>query len=558
MQVLNYFTDHFIMSQSYLKFFILWVLLGVGNFVCAQNKEDLSSLQKIVIPEPKLAIVNITGISNMPTDKEYEQEAWFDYSDENFTFKKRILIKAQGATSLAFPKKSFAVTFCDEDWSGDKTVDLRIGNWVKQDAFHFKASWIDTFRGGLAVATAYKLYEDMVQDEPRFAERAGLIDFNSKALCHPDCFPCVVYLNNEFQGIFAWQLKKHRKNFDLDKNNQRQVLFGLTENCFFFNSDTIQWKAIELKNPKVLDIESEEVLQQLVDYGAELKVIIQHQYSALIRNEINKRFDVLSIIDFIIHGLITANNDGFVKNVHFFTYDGVKWFITPYDLDGTFGNNWLNQYQFPADWSYLHSTYDMKEYLRCEPYTWIMNYFFQELTDRYITMRYTGVLSEQNIVSHLIDWNERVGEYYVQEHEKWSDAPSHSEYIINTPWENVDDWTDFYNVVEYSDTVTYEKDDLSSYGFRVWKAKAETKGVRPYCQCGYTDTIERVASWLNRRLYLLDDYFGYDPMQTSFPQKLDFENKSMLNGKLIKNGTVYIRKNGKLYNISGIVVRDSF
>ena len=97
-----------------------------------------------------------------------------------------------------------------------------------------------------------------------------------------------------------------------------------------------------------------------------------------------------------------------------------------------------------------------------------------------------------------------------------------------------------------------------SYGFRVWKAKAETKGVRPYCQCGYTDTIERVASWLNRRLYLLDDYFGYDPMQMSFPQKLDFENKSMLNGKLIKNGTVYIRKNGKLYNISGIVVRDSF
>ena len=557
MQVLNYFTDHFIMLQSYLKFFILWVLLG-GGFVCAQNKKDLSSLQTIVIPEPKLAIVNITGISNMPTDKEYEQEAWFDYSDENFTFKKRILIKAQGATSLAFPKKSFAVTFCDEDWSGEKTVDFKIGNWVKQDAFHFKASWIDTFRGGLAVATAYKLYEDMVQDEPRFPERAGLIDFNSKALCHPDCFPCVVYLNNEFQGIFAWQLKKHRKNFDLDKNNQRQVLFGLTENCFFFNSDTIQWKAIELKNPKVLDIESEEVLQQLVDYGAELKVIIQHQDSALIRNEINKRFDVLSIIDFIIHGLITANNDGFVKNVHFFTYDGVKWFITPYDLDGTFGNNWLNQYQFPADWSYLHSTYDMKEYLRCEPYTWIMNYFFQELTDRYITMRYTGVLSEQNIVSHLIDWNERVGEYYVQEHEKWSDAPSHSEYIINTPWENVDDWTDFYNVVEYSDTVTYEKDDLSSYGFRVWKAKAETKGVRPYCQCGYTDTIERVASWLNRRLYLLDDYFGYDPMQMSFPQKLDFENKSMLNGKLIKNGTVYIRKNGKLYNISGIVVRDSF
>lgn len=518
----------------------------------------MSSLQTIVIPEPKLAIVNITGISNMPTDKEYEQEAWFDYSDENFTFKKRILIKAQGATSLAFPKKSFAVTFCDEDWSGEKTVDFKIGNWVKQDAFHFKASWIDTFRGGLAVATAYKLYEDMVKDEPRFAERAGLIDFNSKALCHPDCFPCVVYLNNEFQGIFAWQLKKHRKNFDLDKNNQRQVLFGLTENCFFFNSDTIQWKAIELKNPKVLDIESEEVLQQLVDYGAELKVIIQHQDSALIRNEINKRFDVLSIIDFIIHGLITANCDGFIKNVHFFTYDGVKWFITPYDLDGTFGNNWLNQYQFPADWSYLHSTYDMKEYLRCEPYTWIMNYFFQELTDRYITMRYTGVLSEQNIVSHLIDWNERVGEYYVQEHEKWSDAPSHSEYIINTPWENVDDWTDFYNVVEYSDTVTYEKDDLSSYGFRVWKAKAETKGVRPYCQCGYTDTIERVASWLNRRLYLLDDYFGYDPMQMSFPQKLDFENKSMLNGKLIKNGTVYIRKNGKLYNISGIVVRDSF
>lgn len=79
------------MSQSYLKFFILWVLLGVGNFVCAQNKEDLSSLQKIVIPEPKLAIVNITGLSNMPTDKEYEQEAWFDYQMKTLLLKNEYL-----------------------------------------------------------------------------------------------------------------------------------------------------------------------------------------------------------------------------------------------------------------------------------------------------------------------------------------------------------------------------------------------------------------------------------------------------------------------------------
>lgn len=39
-----------------------------------------------------------------------------------------------------------------------------------------------------------------VDDEGNFE-----IQLETGALCHPDAFPCLVYLNSEFYGIFAWQ-----------------------------------------------------------------------------------------------------------------------------------------------------------------------------------------------------------------------------------------------------------------------------------------------------------------------------------------------------------------
>ena len=68
------------------------------------------------------------------------------YDCQGGYFCKKVILNAQGNSSLNFAKKNFAVDFCEDDWIGDKTTDISIGDWVKQDAFHFKAYYNDTFR----------------------------------------------------------------------------------------------------------------------------------------------------------------------------------------------------------------------------------------------------------------------------------------------------------------------------------------------------------------------------------------------------------------------------
>ena len=71
------------------------------------------------------------------------------------------------------------------------------------------------------------------------------------ARCFPDAFPCVVYMNGDFYGLYSWQLKKHRKNMNLKKNNSEHIhLHGFMNNNFF--NGAIEWDRIEVKNPKNL------------------------------------------------------------------------------------------------------------------------------------------------------------------------------------------------------------------------------------------------------------------------------------------------------------------
>lgn len=109
---------------------------------------------------------------------------------------------AQGNASLSFPKKNVKVDFCEDEWVGDITTSITIGDWVEQDGFHFKAYYADYFRG--VAVTGYKLYQQMTDDIGRAWSRSGGLAKNEpKALCHPDGFPCVVYLDGNFYGIYS-------------------------------------------------------------------------------------------------------------------------------------------------------------------------------------------------------------------------------------------------------------------------------------------------------------------------------------------------------------------
>lgn len=74
--------------------------------VCSYAQADYSNNSSIVMDEPSLAYVNISGIESMPTGKEDNQHAWFEYSDDKgITFKKRIILNAQGGKYITIPQE---------------------------------------------------------------------------------------------------------------------------------------------------------------------------------------------------------------------------------------------------------------------------------------------------------------------------------------------------------------------------------------------------------------------------------------------------------------------
>lgn len=241
---------------------------------------DWSESSFIQIPEPRFAIINITNIDSMPTTKTDNKKAFLEFWDmQGNYFKKHAILNAQGKSSLGLKKKNAAVDLCDDEWIGDDTPKVRIGNWVPQDSFHLKAYYTDFFRGVGAVS--YKLYDQIVRTRGNMYDRPwkkALLDMSkigtttkslgnpyvgdyelltdTGARCFPDGFPVAVYLNGEFYGIFSFQLKKHRDNYHMDKSTAEHVHLDGTINYNILWNGTIVWgtgdNGFEVRNPKNL------------------------------------------------------------------------------------------------------------------------------------------------------------------------------------------------------------------------------------------------------------------------------------------------------------------
>ena len=249
-----------------------------ANGFSTKSPIDWSESSFIQIPEPRFAIANITGVDKMPTTKTQNLHAWMEFWDmQGNYFKKRVILNAQGNSSMSFVKKNAAIDICNDEWIGDDTAKIRFGNWVPQDSFHLKAYYTDFFRGVGVVC--YKFYEQVVKTRGNMYDKPwkkALIDMDSigvttkslgnqlvghmdlqtdtGALCHPDGFPMALYLNGEFYGVFSWQLKKHRDNYHMDKSTAEHVhldghLINLT---IFGGKDNINWSEFEIRNPKGL------------------------------------------------------------------------------------------------------------------------------------------------------------------------------------------------------------------------------------------------------------------------------------------------------------------
>lgn len=444
--------------------------LKTNGFV-VKTPIDWSENVKIQIPEPRLAFVNITNIVSMPTSKGQDMHAFFEFWDmQGNYFKKKVILNAQGNSSLGMPKKNFACDFCNDDWKGDDTFKIKFGNWVSQDSFHFKAFYADFFKGVSMVG--YKLFNEMELTRSFNTNRiwkrallpsADIIGFGTKGMesisdinilldngarCYPDGFPCIVHLNGSFYGVFSWALKKHRDNYMQNKSKPENIqLDGDIYDTFMYNGN-IDWDVVngtkassgggndgfEFRNPKSLicidgtKYDADNNRKELIDSTSEhynasnknhvntnkvkgyyktlttyiptlKKMEEKGEETSAIRNKIQSFFDIDSLIDYLIFSDVTTNFDGFRKNWQWVTYNGIKWAVCPYDLDGILGwGGWGEQSPTSGR---CGNTLDL-------PTGWIIKYFDTELCERYKTLR-ANILTVKNIFSLLNEWCSKIG-----------------------------------------------------------------------------------------------------------------------------------------------------
>ena len=513
---------------------------------------DYSDAQKIKINEPVCAFINITGTDNMPQKKDQKMNVWMDvYLGDGNYFRKRAIIDAQGNSSLGLEKKNFKADFCDDEWIGEETPSITIGDWVKQDSYHFKSYYIDYLRGVGVVG--YRLYDQMTLNIGRPWTRAEshIVNPKENARCYPDGFPCIVYLNGDFYGIFAWQLKKHRDNMNMKKNIAEHIhLDGYLIDDSFWAGNGVTWNRFEVRNPKNLynmqgeeydgnnptelidesspfyeQDEDDESVREYKQRSAQVKKYIinlsqlkssllsvekQGQDVDNIRLQFEKSFDVKSLLDYVCFHLLVNNWDGFAKNWQWFTYDGEKWFVAPYDLDCIFGNWWRGTFIVPADKSGM-GTMSFYDFQGNGPFYFIKRYYKADIKRRYIELRNAQIFSYENIKSLLERWYNSIAGFYDDEWLRWPNSKCISETIVNDGWKLVHDNREYYSTPKYSADVLYNPGERCAFEELVWEAIAEVKGVKPCLQLGYRDSLERYEDWINIRIKLLDEYYGYIP-----------------------------------------------
>ncbi|MCM1441788.1 MAG: hypothetical protein NC131_21640, partial [Roseburia sp.] len=218
---------------------------GLENF--SGGTGDWSEMKTAHLPRPVVpARIEITG--QIPTSKYISVNARLKYNDMmGNSFEKPIQWNVQGNISAGFDKKNFAIDLFNSI-EEDDAFEVKFGDWVPQDSFHLKAYISDFWK--IRSLGVYRHAEEIAQSRPYFNRRPWDIiskasqqsaaevlkggigkvttDIETGALGRPDGFPVMLYINGTPWGLYTLNLKKHKDNYCITKNDNDglQLFFG--------------------------------------------------------------------------------------------------------------------------------------------------------------------------------------------------------------------------------------------------------------------------------------------------------------------------------------------
>lgn len=533
------------------------------------------------LPIPIKAVINITGVNQMPSKKLVNDKAYiefFDFAGNYFNIK--AYLNAQGASTMHDPMKSCAIDLFSDDWGGNE-FEIKFGDWVAQDGFHLKAFYKDSLKSIQPIC--YEIGEQITSflnvrsnrfhissDNVLIGGTGDMDNDVSQAKCMPSQFPCEVYLNGEYYGLFIWSLKKNRKNYSMNKKDYTSILIDNVGGMF--NEDSFNWIKAEIRNPKKLicvdgeeydaDTHMGELIgtdtvagQQYtfsklnaattgtdtfkvtsVDYNAankdmvntaKTKAIIEvcQAYKSEVKsastNEekkkiIDKSFDVDNLLAYIIFCELTHNQDGWYNNAQITIFNN-KVGYNIYDCDSCLGKSWDGL---------LWTSSLSREVLGNQgenPLFAIKGLYTEEIKTMYKTLRDKGIINKENLNKIVDDWFNRLGTDALKRSvTKWNNSPSYRKPTnLDEHWEPYMPLSkiELESINSYNAETNYSVGTIVCYGDggydnSYYKCVKACLGITPttngsYLTNGMYDSKERIKMWLEKRIDFCDVLWNY-------------------------------------------------
>lgn len=357
----------------------------------ARGEELSKEIAKLNITEPmEDDIPKIFFGASLPQTKT-EAVMDFRYISKTLDFAGYCETKAQGNSSMAYPKKNQTVKmYMDEACSEKAKIDFK--NWGKQNKHCYKANWTDLSHARNVVSA--RIWGDIVRSR---------VDFDSlpeEMRTSPNCgaidgFPVKVYAGGVYQGRYTLNIPKDAWMANMDDENPNHCILcgeNYVSGCFRAEAviDGSDWS----------DEVHDEVPESIKTRWNEIIGFVMNSTDAEFKSNLVNYFDVTSLIDYHLYGLLNCGWDAFGKNQLYITYDGLKWFATVYDMDYTWGLKYDGA-GFYAPTEKTRAEYeDFKNgggnllYIRLE------DNFAEEITSRWDELK-AGALSIPNIINRF-------------------------------------------------------------------------------------------------------------------------------------------------------------
>lgn len=388
---------------------------GTGRYKCSlcQNVK-IDSITPVELDSLDIPIINFNG-SLDGISKENTVTIDMAYQSKELNFECVATLKVQGATSAAYPKKNFTAKFYKDNTLEDKyKVDF---GWGKENKYCMKANWIDVSQARNIVSA--KLFADII--DTRDNPNQDLMNVVNHGVV--DGFPVIVYLNNEFYGLYTMNIPKDSWMMGMDGDSDTRQAILMAES--WTNSCALR-EPIEsdFSNGWELEYSSTDDETWVIEsFNSFIDFLINND-GADLRNGLSGYLDVNAAIDAMIFTYYIAAMDNTAKNVLWATYDGVQWFPSMYDMDGTYGLFWNGEFAKKTN-DFIPKIVNGEVSLE-NNLLWkkLFDNYREEIKERYFELR-KSVLSVDNVEDVFEEFFSLIPDVaYESDADRWSTMPS--------------------------------------------------------------------------------------------------------------------------------------